>query len=213
MTMRAFLFAAATLATCTLAAAPTPAGAQAKVLKPSAAETAAAPATRPEKWAVPVTAAGLPNLNRVTPTFYRSAQPLKAGFATLASEVGVKTVVSLRALHSDKKPAKGSGLALVSVPINTWNITTDEVVQALAEIRNAEKTGPVLLHCLHGADRTGVVTAMYRMVFQDWSKADAEAEMRQGAFGYHAIWGNIPRFIANADLAVIKRRVDAKLVK
>jgi protein tyrosine/serine phosphatase len=171
---------------------------------------AAAAAARPATWGQPVTAAGVPNLNRVTPTFYRSAQPLKAGFPKLAGDgLGVKTVVNLRAFHSDAKLAKSTDLRLVSVPINTWNIKTTDVVRALAEIRRAEASGPVLLHCLHGADRTGLVTAMYRMIYQGWTKADAEAEMRQGNFGYHAVWGNIPRFIANADLADIKRQVDA----
>jgi protein tyrosine/serine phosphatase len=170
---------------------------------------AAAADARPANWAQPVPLQGVPNLNRVTPTFYRSAQPLKAGFPTLGPSTGIKTVVSLRAFHSDAKLAKSTDLKLVSVPINTWNIKTRDVVQALAEIRHAEASGPVLLHCLHGADRTGLVTAMYRMIYQNWSKADAEAEMRQGNFGYHAVWGNIPRFIANADLADIKRRVEA----
>jgi protein tyrosine/serine phosphatase len=117
--------------------------------------------------------------------------------------------VSLRAFHSDAKLAKSTDLRLVSVPINTWNIKSTDVVRALAEIRRAEASGPVLLHCLHGADRTGLVTAMYRMIYQGWTKADAETEMRQGNFGYHAVWGNIPRFIANADLADLKRQVDA----
>ena len=170
---------------------------------------AATAAARPANWAQPLAVAGVPNLNRVTPTFYRSAQPLKAGFPQLGPEVGIKTIVSLRAFHSDAKLAKSTGLKLVSVPINTWKINTSDVVQALAEIRRAEANGPVLLHCLHGADRTGLVTAMYRMIYQDWTKADAEAEMRQGNYGYHPVWGNIPRFIAAADLADIRRRVEA----
>lgn len=166
-------------------------------------------AARPANWAQPITVAGVPNLNRVTPTFYRSAQPLKAGFPNIGPSTGIKTVISLRAFHSDAKLAKSTDLRLVSVPINTWNINTKDVVQALAEIRRAEAAGPVLLHCLHGADRTGLVTAMYRMIYQGWSKADAEAEMRKGNYGYHAVWGNIPRFIANADLADIKRQIEA----
>jgi protein tyrosine/serine phosphatase len=180
------------------------------VLAKEPVAVAASAEPRPAAWGQPLVAEGVPNLNRITPTFYRSAQPLKAGFPKLAGDgLGIKTVVSLRAFHSDAKLAKQTDLRLVSVPINTWKIKTTDVVRALAEIRRAEASGPVLLHCLHGADRTGLVTAMYRMIYQGWSKADAETEMRQGNFGYHAVWGNIPRFIANADLAAIKRQVDA----
>ncbi|HEX7917405.1 hypothetical protein [Rudaea sp.] len=52
----------------------------------------------------------------------------------------------------------------------------------------------MLIHCWHGADRTGVVCAAYRMVVQGWSKADARAEMFDGGFGYHAVWRNIPAY-------------------
>jgi protein tyrosine/serine phosphatase len=180
---------------------------------PASAETPAAGLTasnaRPANWAQPVTGSDVPNLNRVTPTFYRSAQPLKADFAKLGPSLGIRTVVSLRAFHSDAGLAKSTSLRLVSVPINTWHIKSKDVVRALAEVRRAEAAGAVLLHCQHGADRTGLVTAMYRMIYQGWSKAEAQTEMQQGNFGYHAVWGNIPRFIANADLVDFKRRVAA----
>lgn len=166
---------------------------------------------RPAEWAVPVTLAGAPNLHRVTPTFYRSAQPLKAGFPALAQELGIKTIVSLRAFHSDKKLASGSGLKLISIPINTWDIDRPDIVKALAAIAIAEKHGAVLLHCQHGADRTGLVTALYRVIWQGWTREKAIDEMRNGQFGYHAVWGNIPRFLKRIDLDKLRRDVAAKV--
>jgi hypothetical protein len=41
----------------------------------------------------------------------------------------------------------------------------------------------VFVHCLHGQDRTGIVIAFYRVLFCNWSKADAEKEML--AHGFH----------------------------
>lgn len=165
-------------------------------------------AARPATWATPVTIAGAPNLNRVAPNFYRSAQPEKAGFEALAQDPGIKTVVSLRAFNSDKSLIEGTGITLVSVPIHTWRIENEDVVMALAAIRKGESTGPVLLHCQHGADRTGLISALYRVLYQGWTKAAALDEMQNGNFGYHAIWGNIPRYLRKVNIEALRRMVE-----
>ena len=66
---------------------------------------------------------------------------------------------------------------------------------------------PVLLHCKHGADHTGMMTAIYRIVEQGWRKQDAIAEMTQGGFGYHPIWSNLIRYIEHMDVVDIQRKV------
>ncbi len=170
---------------------------------------AAAATIRPIDWGVPVKLDGAPNLHRVTPVFYRGAQPAKAGFPALARDLGIKTVVSLRAFHTDKKLSAGTDLKLVSVPINTWDIDLPDVVRALAEIEVASKSGPVLLHCQHGADRTGLITALHRMLHQGWTRDKALDEMRNGQFGYHAVWGNIPRFLRKVDVEKLRLSVAA----
>ena len=70
----------------------------------SAQQKAAAAPIRPATWAVPVALEGAPNLHRVAATFYRAAQPVIAGVPALEKTIGIKTVVSLRAFNSDKKP-------------------------------------------------------------------------------------------------------------
>jgi protein tyrosine phosphatase (PTP) superfamily phosphohydrolase (DUF442 family) len=163
---------------------------------------------RPASWATPITVDGVPNLHRVAPNFYRSAQPQASGFQALAKEPGIKTVVSLRAFNSDRPLAKGTGLKLIRIKIHTWNIETEDVVAALANIRKAEAAGPVLLHCQHGADRTGLISALYRVLYQGWTKDAALTEMKNGSFGYHAIWGNIPRYLRRVDRVALLRMVD-----
>ncbi len=177
----------------------------------ASAQQNAATASRPAAWAAPVSIEGAPNLHRVTANFYRSAQPLKAGVPALEQQVGIKTVVSLRAFNSDEKVLAGSGMRLVSIPIYTWRIKRVDVVRALAEIEVARKTGPVLLHCQHGADRTGLVSALYRMLHDGWTREAALDEMRNGEFGYHAVWGNIPKFIQTVDVEALRRDVATKV--
>jgi protein tyrosine/serine phosphatase len=181
----------------------------ASCLLPLSARRVAAQATepstpRPSAWAQPIALDGAPNLHRVDNNFFRSAQPDAAGFKGLAAQYGVLTVISLRAFNADEPFARGLDLRLVRYPIHTWNIDSQCVVSALRTLRKARIDAPVLLHCQHGADRTGLVTALYRILYQGWDKDAALDEMQNGNFGYHAVWGNIPRFI---------RRVNAEQLK
>lgn len=56
----------------------------------------------------------------------------------------------------------------------------------LRTIKEAKK--PLLIHCWHGSDRTGVMSAAYRIVFENWSKEEAIKELRTPALGYHEKW-------------------------
>lgn len=163
--------------------------------------------TRPARWAEPVPQAGVKNLHRVTPTLYRSAQPQREDVAALR-QLGIRTVVSLRSFNDDEQILHGSGLKLVRIPINTWRINDTQVAAALRAIRDAQRDGPVLLHCLHGADRTGVISALYRMTEQSWSKDDARTEMFDGGYGYHTLWRNIPAYLRKVDPVRIRAAVD-----
>jgi protein tyrosine/serine phosphatase len=159
---------------------------------------------RDATWALPLTLDGVPNLNQVAPNFYRSAQPTAEGFKAAEKALHLKAVVDLRSLHSDTDLIKGTNIQFYSVPMNAWHITSDEVITALKLIKAAQSKGAVLVHCRHGADRTGVVVAMYRMVYQGWSKEQALDEMEHGGFNFHAIFANIPNFVMNADIEVYK---------
>jgi protein tyrosine/serine phosphatase len=170
----------------------------------SGASLEATTAARDSRWAVPVQAAGLPNLFRVSPDIYRSAQPEAAGMRS-AEALGIRTVLSLRATNADPEPAEGTHLRLERVPTDTWNIDDQHVIAALRLINAAPK--PILVHCRHGADRTGLAVAMYRLVFQGWSKAEAKDELINGGYGFHSLWMNIPRYIDEVDIESIRARV------
>ncbi|MEO6740901.1 MAG: tyrosine-protein phosphatase [Chthoniobacteraceae bacterium] len=169
--------------------------------------TSAAQAERPAKWAQPVQGATVKNLNRVTPQLFRSAQPDAAGMREI-EKLGVRTVIDLRDLNDDQDEARGTKLRLLSVPMNTWHIEDEDVVRVLTLLRR-RKNGPFLVHCHHGSDRTGVVCAMFRIVEQGWSREDAIRELRDGGFGFHKAWVNIPRYLGKVDIEKIRRGVDS----
>lgn len=145
------------------------------------------------------------NFHQVSPEIYRSAQPDAAQMQGIEQQ-GIKTVLSLRQWNDDDSQAKGTHLVLRRVPINAAVINDDKVVSALREIRFAQK--PLLVHCWHGSDRTGLVVAMYRLVFEQASKSDVLAELRQPQFGNHENYRlNIARYINNVDVDQIRQRV------
>src|SRR5205085_2442264 len=156
----------------------------------------------PTTWATRVEIGELANSFRVDSLFYRSEQPSKGDMKVLETD-GFKTIINLRNIRKDKHKAHGTALTLVHVPINTWRMSYDDVVVSLKAIRSAQK--PVLLHCIHGSDRTGVVTACYSMTEQNWTKEDAIDEFLNGGYGYHKGWfPNILRLLKEIDVDKLK---------
>lgn len=160
---------------------------------------------RDPSWARPLEVEGLPSLYKVTENLYRSAQPDAEGFRN-AEELGITTVLNLRGLHSDDELAEGTGLRLARVRINTWSMDEEEILAALRVISEAK--GPVLVHCMHGADRTGTVMAAYRMVVQGWPRESAIAEMTEGGYGFHSTWGNLIILLENLDVESLRAQLN-----
>ncbi len=162
---------------------------------------------RNPRWAAAVAATHIENLYQIDTGVYRCGQPDKKGFAEL-QRMGVREVLNLRNLHSDDDEAENTSLALRRVEMRAADPQCGKVVEALRIIKDRE--GPIAIHCWHGSDRTGLVAAMYRIVFQGWSKDDAIDELANGEYGYHKVYGDILVFIRDADVEAIRRQVLAE---
>lgn len=149
---------------------------------------------------------GLKNLYKVSNDVYRSEQPNRKEMKKL-EEFGVYTVINFRNNSNDNRFGKKTNLILIDLPINTWNISNADILNALNEIQKAKK--PVLLHCLHGSDRTGAVIAAYRMVINNWSREDAIKEFLEPKYGYHEKWfPNILELLDTLDIDTMKRELE-----
>jgi protein tyrosine phosphatase (PTP) superfamily phosphohydrolase (DUF442 family) len=164
---------------------------------------AGSPTLRPASWAEPMTADGVPNLFRVSATLYRSAQPSGEGMKNL-ERLGVKTVVNLRSFHSDRDEIEGGTLRREHLTMKAWHPEEKEAVAFLRMVTDPERL-PILVHCQHGADRTGTMVALYRIAVQGWSKEEALDEMTRGGFGFHEIWTNLPPWIMALDIDRIRK--------
>jgi protein tyrosine phosphatase (PTP) superfamily phosphohydrolase (DUF442 family) len=160
---------------------------------------------RPAQWAQKLEVSGIKNCYQVTTNLYRGAQPTAEGMKHLQA-LGVRTIISLRALHSDKDELAGTGLKSVRLKMEPWHTDEDEVVVFLKAAMDTNNL-PVFVHCQRGADRTGTMCAMYRIVVCGWTKEQALGEMKKGGFGFNPTWQNLVTFIEKSDIARIKRRV------
>ena len=91
--------------------------------------------------------------------------------------------------------------------MTAWNPESKDIVRFLKIVSDSNSV-PVFVHCQHGADRTGLMCAIYRIAVQGWSKDEAIKEMTEGDFGFHEIWRNLPKYIRSLDIDEIKREAD-----
>jgi len=147
---------------------------------------------------------GLPNFSQVSEGLYRGAQPTAEGMQTLA-ELGIKTVVNLRSFHSDRDELRGTGLLYAHIECKAWHPEEEDVVRFLKIVRDPASQ-PVFVHCQHGADRTGMMVASYRVVEQGWTTEQATEELPR--FGFHEVWDGIREFLAKLDPAALERKVE-----
>jgi tyrosine-protein phosphatase SIW14 len=163
---------------------------------------------REETWAVPIELAGVPNFHKVSNDLYRGVQPTAEGFRQLKN-FGVRTIINLRSLHSDREKIANTGLAYENINMKPWHPEDEDVVRFLRIVTDANRA-PVFVHCRYGADRTGTMCAIYRIVVQGWNKDKAIKEMEEGGFGFHSTWKNLNNYIRNLDVNDIKRWAELK---
>jgi protein tyrosine/serine phosphatase len=148
--------------------------------------------------------AGPGNLHRVDDKVWRSSQPTRYEFRKLEKEHGIGEVLNLRRWHSDQEEA--GDLKRHRIRMSAGEIHDEDIVAALRVIVAAEE--PLLVHCYHGSDRTGVVIAMYRMVVQRWPRERAIAELMDPCHGHHAnVFPNIRHYLETVDVEKIRREV------
>lgn len=158
---------------------------------------------RPTNWAQPIVATQSAPflLHQMQPQLYRSALPSAEAVPQLQA-LGITTVINFYQ-KPDTQWLSDPAIEQIHLPLRTNRIDDQDVLQVLRAIEQAEQQGKVLIHCKHGQNRTGLIAAMYRMVYQGWSKAQALAEMQQG-FGGEARMEDATRYIQQVDVAAIR---------
>jgi tyrosine-protein phosphatase SIW14 len=150
----------------------------------------------PPPFAEKIEAPGIKNFAQIGEGYYRGAQPAAKGYLFLKNR-GVKTIVSLRNTHNDRPRVEAMGMKFVRIPLKAdakgVSVPTKEQIAKFLDTVLDSDNQPVFVHCAFGDDRTGLMTAIYRLEVDGWTAEDAVAEMR--AFGFHEIFKNVPKFL------------------
>ena len=93
------------------------------------------------------------------------------------------------AVEAERAYVQSSGRYFSNFPLNSHapvdNETDLRIRETLLALASATPENPAYIHCEHGADRTGLIIALYRIVYQRWDIRDAYREWVQ--YGHTAI--------------------------
>jgi hypothetical protein len=158
------------------------------------------PATVPGAPAIavgpqPVPGIDIVRFSKVDDGLYRGGLPSKTDLVAL-KKLGIKTDIDLMGeipvydsamVLREKAWAKSVGINFVQVKVPTGSIPFGKKVsQAIADqflkVALDPANQPCYVHCLHGRDRTGTMSAVYRMTVNGFTPEKAYAEMK--SFGF-----------------------------
>jgi protein-tyrosine phosphatase len=119
---------------------------------------------------------GIKNFDQVDQHVYRGGQPTDEGFHQLA-KLGVKTIIDLREAGgrsaAEEQTVTAAGMHYINVPMGGMTPPSEAEIVKILNILEEATSGPVFVHCMRGADRTGAVIAAYHIDHDHWDNARA----------------------------------------
>ncbi len=139
--------------------------------------------------------AAIPNQQTISPEIIRGGRPSNADLDQLKSQ-GYKTIINFEndaaVVATEKAYAEKLGFKFVSRPMDPWSTPNDVQMNEVLKLMSDTKNQPLFIHCQHGRDRTGLVSAVYRVLNQKWTQTNAHDEML--ALGFRKIFSNMDKY-------------------
>ena len=137
-------------------------------------------------FAADLSAPHVRNFDRVNDHLFRSGEPSVEGLAELGA-MGVKTVIDLResgaATQFEKEQVEKLHMKYINVPFAQLSAPKQaQMEQVLSLLLN--DSGPILVHCRRGKDRTGTVIACYRIQHDGWNNERALQEAKEHGLSF-----------------------------
>lgn len=163
------------------------------------------PEQRPPHWGALLNPKD--NFYRISEDVFRSEQPTAELIPQLKAH-DIDVIINLRSRNKDLTVLPATGFKLVHVPIHTWTMNREDLLQVMQQIKQAKALNQkVLIHCYHGSDRTGASIAMYRIIFENWPITDALNEMKHGGYGFHPVWMHIEKIFSPENVKWIQQQL------
>ncbi len=143
------------------------------------------------------------NLEVVVPgKLIRSGQPAAEDIDDIDREYGINTILCLNRREKEwvREYAKAEGIKVLGMEMSADDPPTDDQLRLFFDMLSGDTVDltsygdavvkwskseplqlqfeqPILVHCIGGSDRTGVMVALYRITYQGWTKEQAKKEM------------------------------------
>jgi protein tyrosine/serine phosphatase len=137
------------------------------------------------------------NFGRINEHYYRGALPHERDYPALA-RLGVKTMIDLTdddGDSSEQRLAESAGMKFFKLAMNTRVVPTAGQIATFLSIVDDPVNQPVYVHCVGGRHRTGVMTAIYRMLEDKWTPEQAFQEMKSYKFGADFLHPEFKKFV------------------
>jgi len=140
--------------------------------------------------------AGIRRFAVIRPGLARGGEPGDEGLRYLKDR-GYRTIVSFLTNEAESARVVGSGMQYVHIPMRSGPFSaqppTEAQVRQLLSVVGDSTRYPVFIHCHAGKDRTGAMSAIYRMEMCGWTADEAVDEMK--AFGFSGRYKRLLRFV------------------
>ena len=117
--------------------------------------------------------------------------------------LGIRLVVCLAGVDETRPEervlAEAAGMHFVQLPMDVHVAPTSELIDTFLRLVDDSSNQPVFVHCVGGRHRTGVMTAVYRMVHDGIIGADAFKEMKKFRYGFDFLHPEYKHFVLNFD--------------
>jgi protein tyrosine phosphatase (PTP) superfamily phosphohydrolase (DUF442 family) len=139
---------------------------------------------------------GIRRFAEIRPGLARGGEPSEEGLRLLRDR-GYRTIVSFLTSPAESAFIVQSGMQYVHIPMRSGPFSaqppTDDQVRQFLSIVSDSSRYPVFIHCHAGKDRTGAMTAIYRMEVCGWTTDAALEEMK--ALGFSGRYRRLFRFV------------------
>ncbi len=118
---------------------------------------------------------------------YRSGEVTAGQLERLRDEYGITRVICLLdetapETQAEAAAARRLGMEWCNVSLPGNGASTAEDRRRILELLQAEDSGPTLVHCAAGVNRTGLAVGLYRLHCEGWTLDQVMAELRDSDF-------------------------------
>lgn len=131
-----------------------------------------------------LTLVGIGNFHAITPgEAYRCAQPDYGRLEYYMKTYGIRSIINLRGRNPGEKWysdeirfSAANGIKHYDIPLSA---SAEPSARQMHELMMIFKTAPrpVLIHCMSGADRSGLVSAMWKVAVDGEPKSEADRQL------------------------------------